>query len=154
MTPLFLVRDTLLALHVLGAVVWVGGMVFAMLVLRPSLAVLEPPQRLALHTQVFKRFFRLVSHTIPLILVTGYAMVFGLFGGFGGVNGAVHAMHGLGLLMTLLFLVIYFGPWKAMRAAMQAGDTAAAAAALARIRTMILVNLVLGLLTVAVAAFS
>ena len=36
------------AVHVLFAVLWVGGMAFAILALRPALAVLEPPQRLAL----------------------------------------------------------------------------------------------------------
>jgi len=63
----------LLALHLLGAVVWVGGMFFALLVLRPSLAVLEPPQRLALHMQVFRRFFLIVWHAMPAVIITGYA---------------------------------------------------------------------------------
>ena len=35
-------------LHVSSLIVWIGGMVFAHFFLRPSLAVLEPPQRLAL----------------------------------------------------------------------------------------------------------
>jgi len=33
-----------LAVHVLCAVLWVGGMFFAYVVLRPSLSVLEPMQ--------------------------------------------------------------------------------------------------------------
>ena len=43
-----MIADVLLALHVLGAVLWVGGMFFALMVLRPSLAALSPPQRLDL----------------------------------------------------------------------------------------------------------
>jgi uncharacterized membrane protein len=148
-----ILRNSLLAVHVLGAVAWVGGMLFAMLVLRPALAVLAPPQRLALHLQVFTRFFRLIWHVAPLMLITGYAMIFGLYGGMGGVNGAVHAMHGLGLIMTVIFLVIWFGPFRAFRAAMVAGDNAAAASSVARIRRLILINLLLGLVTVAIAAF-
>ena len=50
------------AIHLLGAAIWVGGMFFALLVLRPSLSVLEPPARLALHGAVFSRFFRIVWH--------------------------------------------------------------------------------------------
>ena len=146
--------NLLLAIHLLSAVLWVGGMAFALMVLRPSLVVLDVPQRLALHGQVFKRFFLIVWHAMPLILLTGYAMLFGYLGGFAGVAWPVHVMHLFGLIMTALFLVVFFGPWAAMRAAQQGGDQAKAAAAVARIRQLITVNLVLGLLTVVVAAFS
>lgn len=153
MTMVLLLRNALLAVHVLGAVAWVGGMLFAMLVLRPALTVLEPPQRLALHLQVFTRFFRLIWHVWPLMLLTGYGMIFGLYGGMRGVNIAVHAMHGLGLLMTVIFLVVWFGPFRRFRAFMAAGDTAAAAGCAAHIRQLILANLVLGLITVVLGAF-
>jgi uncharacterized membrane protein len=146
--------SVLLALHLLGAVLWVGGMAFALLVLRPSLAVLEPPQRLALHAQVFRRFFLIVWHAMPVLLLTGYAMLFGVLGGFALVNWAVHMMHLLGLIMAALFLVIFFGPWRAMRAALLAQDKAAAAAAVDRIRRLIQINLVLGAVTVVVAAWA
>ena len=36
------------ALHILGAVVWVGGMFAIYVCLRPALVTLEPPQRLRL----------------------------------------------------------------------------------------------------------
>ena len=65
-----------LAVHVLCAVIWVGGMFFAYVVLRPSLSVLEPIQRIALHTQVFRRFFLIVWHVMPLILISGFAVLF------------------------------------------------------------------------------
>jgi len=146
-------ESVLKALHLLGVVLWVGGMGFALMVLRPSLGVLEPPQRLALLRQVFSRFFRIVWHAMPVILLTGYAMLFGVYGGFGGVNAAVHLMHLLGLIMTAVFVYIVFVPWPAMRAALEAGDRAAAAAATDRIRKLIMLNLVLGLATVAIAPF-
>lgn len=149
-----LMLNVLLALHLLGAVLWVGGMAFAITVLRPSLAVLEPAQRLALHVQVFRRFFRTVWHVMPIVLLTGYAMVFGLLGGFRGVGVAVHVMHGLGLMMAVVFLAVYFGPWRTLRGAMVAGEIVVAAAAVNRIRWLIVANLVLGLVTVGVAAFS
>jgi len=46
------------ALHLLAAIVWVGGMFFAHLVLRPAAMELEPAQRLALWLRVFDRFFQ------------------------------------------------------------------------------------------------
>ena len=47
-----------LALHILGAVVWVGGMFVIYVCLRPALAALEsPPQRLALMRAMLQKFF-------------------------------------------------------------------------------------------------
>ena|SRR5579862_2482512 len=143
-----MIADLLLALHVLGAVLWVGGMYFALMVLRPSLAVLAPPQRLELHRQVFRRFFLLIWHVMPIMLVTGFAMIFAVYGGFSGVRWNVHLMMLLGLIMSAIFVALYFGPWAALRGG---GDPAAV---LDRIRLMIQVNLVLGLIVVVVAAWN
>ena len=146
--------SALKGLHLLAAVLWVGGMAFALLVLRPSLAVLEPPQRLALHAQVFRRFFLIVWHAMPVLLLTGWAMLFGLLGGFVAANIALHVMHLFGLVMAAIFLAVFFGPWRRMRAALASQDRAGAAAAADAIRKLIGVNLVLGVLTVLVAAWA
>ncbi len=143
----------LLAVHLLCAVIWVGGMAFAILVLRPSLGAVEQPQRLALLRQVFQRFFRIIWHVMPLLLLSGYGLLMMLFGGFAGAVWPVHVMHLFGLIMAALFAVIYFSPWPAFGAAVDTADNAAAAAAVNRIRRLITINLVLGLLTVGVAAF-
>ena len=138
-----------LAVHILCAVIWVGGMFFALLVLRPSLAALEPPQRLALHGQVFRRFFLIIWHAMPLSLITGYAMLFGVYRGFAGADWSVNLMQLLGLIMSAVFLVIFFGPWPRFR---HTEDRAAAAGAVDSIRKLITLNLALGLITVTVAA--
>jgi uncharacterized membrane protein len=146
--------SVLKGLHLLAAVLWVGGMAFAVLVLRPSLAVLDPPQRLALLAKVFRRFFLIVWHAMPVLLLTGYAMLFGLLGGFVAANWAVHVMHLFGLVMAGIFLAIFFGPWRRMRAALAAQDRGAAAAAADTIRNLIRLNLLLGVLTVLVAVWA
>jgi uncharacterized membrane protein len=148
-----MVGSLLYALHVLGAVLWVGGMVFALAVLRPALSVLEPPQRLAVHEAVLGRFFRLIWHVMPIMLLTGYVMLFGWYGGFVGAGWHIHTMHFTALLMTGVFVAIVAGPWKEFRAALGGGDRAAAATAMNRIRLLVTMNLALGLLTVAVAAW-
>jgi uncharacterized membrane protein len=137
----------LLALHLLAAAAWVGGMAFALIVLRPSLGVLDPAQRMALHLPVFRRFFVLVWHAMALLLITGFAMIFAVFGGFAGVNAFVHLMLLLGLIMSAIFLAAFFGPWRALRAA-------PTPASVERIRRLVLVNLALGVLTLIVAAFA
>jgi uncharacterized membrane protein len=139
------------ALHLLGAAIWVGGMFFALVVLRPSMAVLEPPQRLMLHRQVFRRFFLIVWHAMPIVLASGYALVFFGFGGFRGTIWTVHVMHLAGLVMAAIFIVVFFGPWRTLQAALDTGDRPAAAASMDLIRRLILANLALGLATVALA---
>jgi uncharacterized membrane protein len=139
--------DWLKALHLLCAVVWVGGMFFAYVVLRPSMMAIEAPQRMLLHTSVFKKFFLVVWHAMPVILLTGFAML-GFDGGMNTAPWQVHAMMGLGLLMSAVFLVIFFGPYRQFR---RTTDRGRMAATLNNIRRLIGVNLILGLITVVVA---
>ncbi|WP_158928454.1 CopD family protein [Acidisphaera sp. S103] len=135
------------ALHLLCAVVWVGGMFFAYVVLRPSMVAIEAPQRMLLHTRVFKKFFLVIWHAMPVILITGFAMLF-LMGGMANVPWQIHAMMGLGLLMAAVFLAIFFGPYRQFR---RTTDRNRMASTLNSIRRLIGVNLVLGLITVIVA---
>jgi uncharacterized membrane protein len=138
-----------LALYLLCAVLWVGGMFFAYVVLRPSLVAIEPPQRMLLHTQVFRRFFLVVWHAMPIAVLSGFAMIYGRYGGMAGVGWNVHAMLGLGLLMSAIFLFLVFGPYKRFR---RTTDRTRMAASMDSIRKLIGVNLVLGLVTVVIAA--
>ncbi len=140
---------TMKGLHVLAAVVWVGGMFFAYLVLRPSLGVLEPNQRMLVHTQVFRRFFRVVWHAMPLSIITGFGMVYYFLGGMQSQSPRVHMMIGLGLLMSAIFAFIYFGPYKRFQ---RTTDKAAMAASLDIVRKLIGLNLLLGLLTIVLGA--
>ena len=65
-----------LLLHVLSVVVWVGGMFFAYMALRPVAAsVLEPPQRLTLWAGVFGKFFPWVWGSVVLLLGSGLHML-------------------------------------------------------------------------------
>src|SRR5215470_63895 len=111
-----------LILHTLSAVVWVGGMFFAHQALRPAAVMLEPGPRLLLWSRVLGRFFAWVFAAIVLLLVSGYAMVFDVFGGFGGVGFYVQLMMGIGILMMLLFLHLYFAPWRRFQGAVARQD--------------------------------
>lgn len=141
-----------LILHVVSAVVWVGGMFFALIVLRPATAALDPGPRLALWLRVFERFFAWVFAAIVLLLASGYAMIFGVYAGFRGVGLHVHIMQAIGIVMMLLFFHLYFAPWRRFRAALARQDQAAAAVQLGQIRTIVTINLLLGLITVAVGS--
>ncbi|MBR0657362.1 CopD family protein [Plastoroseomonas arctica] len=144
----------LYALHLLGAVIWVGGMAFALFALRPAAhATLEGAQRLALMQLVYRRFFLIVWHAMPIVIATGYAILFLRYGGFAGVGWHVHVMNLTGLIMAGIFVAIALGPLKRMKAARAGGDNAAAAGALDQVRKLVTLNLALGLLTIAVAGW-
>jgi uncharacterized membrane protein len=144
--------SVLLMLHALSAVVWVGGMFFAHQVLRPAAASLEPGPRLTLWSQVLGRFFAWVFAAIALLLLTGYSLVFGVYGGFGGVGLHVHLMQGIGILMMLLFFHLYFAPWRRFRTAVARQDWAEGGRQLGQIRTIVTINLVLGVIVVAIGS--
>jgi uncharacterized membrane protein len=134
-------------LHLLFAVLWVGGLFFAFVVLRPSLTAIDPPQRMLLQTRVHKRFFLLVWHAMPLVLISGLVMLY-LLGGMAHVPWPIHAMLGLGLLMAAVFLAIVFGPYRKFR---RTTDRTRMAASMTTMRNLIGVNLALGLITVIIA---
>ena len=136
-------------LHVLGIVVWVGGMFFAYMALRPVAAsVLEPPQRLTLWAGVFDKFFPWVWASVVLILLTGLHMLMA-FGGMAAPHYAM-TMLVLGVVMMLIFAHVYFAPTKKLKRAVAAQDWKAGGAALGQIRKLIGINLILGLVTIAV----
>lgn len=140
------------ALHALAATVWVGGMFFAYMALRPAVGPLPPPERLALWGRAFGRFFPWVWVAILVLLATGYGIVFGGMGGFAGAPLHVHVMQGLGILMILIYLHLWFAPYTRLRRALAEGHIPMAAAQLAQIRVLVATNLGLGLLTVLVGA--
>ena len=141
-----------LILHSLSAVIWVGGMFFALLALRPASALLQPASRLELWSGVLGRFFAWVIAAIVLLLLTGYGMVFGVFAGFRGIGLHVHIMQGIGIVMILAFFHLYFAPWRRFKAALVRQDLAEAARQLNQIRWIVTLNLVLGLITVGVGS--
>jgi uncharacterized membrane protein len=136
-------------LHVLSVVIWVGGMFFAYMALRPVAAErLEPPQRLSLWEGVFGRFFPWVWGSVAVILGSGLHMMFSM-----SMPPAhyISLMMVLGLAMMLLFAHVFFAPYKRLKRAVAAKDWPAGGAALGQIRKLIAINLTLGLITVTVA---
>ena len=142
-----------IALHALSAVIWVGGMFFAYMALRPAAAaVLEPPLRLSLWAQTFKRFFPWVWAAVIVLLATGYWMIFTFFGGMKGAPIYVHAMQGLGIVMMLIYFHVFFAPYRRLKAAVEAQDWPAGGKALAQIRVLVGINTILGLTVVVIGA--
>ncbi len=142
----------LISLHLVTAIIWVGGMFFAHMILRPAaIEVLEPPQRLALWRGVFKRFFVWVWISIATLLVTGTWIIFEYYGGYSSLPIYLHLMNVIGLVMMLLFAFLFFGPYSRLRQAVETANWPQAAQYLNNIRLIVTINLVLGLLTSLIA---
>jgi uncharacterized membrane protein len=143
-------ESTLKFVHLVALAVWIGGMFFAHFCLRPAaFELLEPPQRLPMMVGALSRFFRWVALAIVLLWVTGlwrFAQV-----GLPNAPPSWHAMASVAAVMTVIFGVIAHGVFPRVRKALAAGRPADAAAGLARIRTLVAVNLGLGVATIAIA---
>ncbi|CAM3321914.1 hypothetical protein BZK31_18225 [Pseudomonas floridensis] len=140
-------------LHLLAALIWVGGMFFAWMVLRPAvIAALEGPSRLKVWVQVFPRFFIWVWAAVIALPVTGIGMIQLNFTSFETAPRYVQIMMGLYVVMVALFLRIQSLQLPELRRAVETEQWAEGAAALGRIRRLVGINLIIGLAVVVIAA--
>ncbi len=141
-----------ITLHVLSAALWVGGMFFAHQILRPVVVTqLEPTARLKQWVGVFNRFFPWVWLFVLLLPATGYWLIFQLYGGMGSVGWHIHIMQGLGWVMILIYMHLFFAPFKRLKEAVIIEQWPEAGKQLNQIRRMVGLNLILGLAIIAVA---
>ena len=85
-------------LHVMGVVVWVGGMFFAHMALRPSVQSLAPPERLSLLAATLSRFMAWVAVAVVANHASGVAMMALM----GPVGLHVHAITAVGIAMMAI----------------------------------------------------
>jgi uncharacterized membrane protein len=133
--------------HLISDVIWIGGMFLAYVAVRPAaLEVLEPPQRLRLWTGIFQRFFPWVWAAVVLILGSGFVML----GQMAAVPAYVIVMTVIGIVMSMIFVHIFFAPFGRLKRAVAAEDWKTGAGALNQIRLLVGTNLALGLFNIAV----
>jgi len=138
-------------IHLLAALIWVGGMFFAYVVLRPAaVEVLEPPQRLRLWDAVFRRFFIWVWGAVATLMVSGLYLVY-LYGGIAHAARYIHIMLVVGLAMMVIYGYVFFACYVPFNLHVAKQRWKEAGQMLVKIRKLIAVNLALGLLTVCVA---
>lgn len=138
-------RNVVLLLHLAAAILWMGGMAFLLMALRPAAhRQLQPPVRLPLMTEVLGRFFVIVGISIAVLLGTG---------GWLYVQLPVRppgwqAMAVLGVAMMLVFGHLLAVPWRRLRAAVARGDWPEGGRQIGRIATLAQVNFALGWLAI------
>ena len=143
--------------HLLAVVLWVGGMLFVQIALRPALASIEPPQRLQLMNAVLGRFFAAVGLAVVAALASGAWMWADVRQQVAATGGHLNAplgwtlMAALGLAMAAVFVFIRWRVYPRLQRQVALQAWPAAGEALAQIRRWVTVNLVLGLLVIAAA---
>jgi uncharacterized membrane protein len=137
--------------HLLAVVVWVGGMAFVQLALRPALSTLPPPQRLVLMNAVLGRFFGAVTVAVVAALASGAWMWADVHQRVADTGGQLRLppgwalMAALGVLMAGVFVLIRWRLYPRLQLAVAREEWPVAGQALARIRLWVTVNLVIGL---------
>lgn len=143
-------------IHLLSIIVWIGGMAFTLLFLRPALTGLEAPERVRLMHAVLGRFFNAVLLAAGLVLGSGIWMI-GRVAKQTAQSGIKFTlpiewlvMALLGLVMMAIFGHLRFVLYPRLSRAVTAAAWPAGGAVLASIRNWVVVNLVLGVLIVLV----
>lgn len=139
-----------LTLHLLAAVIWVGGMFFAYMLLRPVLDGVQAEQRLTLWAATLKKFFPWVWLCIVVLLGTGFWMI-AILGGFSAAGGHIYAMMVIGIIMVVIFKFVYAAPFRHLLRGVEEQKWQVAAFALGTIRKLVAANLALGMLVVGIA---
>lgn len=138
-------------LHLIAAVVWLGGMTFMLLALRPAvLATMEPQPRARLMADVWGRFFPVVLGAVVVLFATGSNLYTSAFRAMKAATGSGSVPLGWnlmlvgGLVMMLIFGHIFFAGFRKFKRSVAQEDWGVAAAAAAQIHRLMVVNFVLG----------
>jgi uncharacterized membrane protein len=148
---------SLKAIHLLGVIVWVGGMFFMLACLRPAAAeVLEPPARVRLMHAAMRRFFDAATIAALFVLLSG-ATLLALAQREAGRTGLAfnmpldwYTMIVLFFVMLTVFAHVRLVLFRRLGSAVAAQSWPVAAAAIAAIRWEVLLNLVIGVFIVVI----
>jgi len=132
-------------LHVLSAVIWVGGMIAIKFTVHPSLQSIDDTKiRLGKTLQIVGRLFNLVIPFILVSLITALIMIIGA-----GFSGAlIHVKETIWTVMTLNFIYMYIKRFKAQKH-FDNDNFAEAKASVALIPNILLpINIALGIIAI------
>lgn len=104
-------------LHIISAIIWVGGMIVIRFAVHYSMQEIEEPKiKLGRTLENLRRFFNMVIPSIALLLITAIIMILAL--GFKGtpLYNYVILKEIIWTVMTIIFVVIYIKRNKAQKA--------------------------------------
>ncbi len=150
MESLFFEYKTLIVfLHVISAVVWVGGMVAMRFAAHQSFLEIQDPQlRLRRIAQALKRLFTIVFPFVIILILTAIVMIKGYSLSQSELSSLTHIKEGIWTVM-FINLVVMIKRRNRAEAFLDAGDIAAAKFSLGMIgKYMVPLNIVLGVVAI------
>ncbi len=136
-------------LHVLSAIIWVGGMIAIRFAVHYSMQEIEEPKiKLGRTLESLRRFFNMVIPSIILLLLTAIIMIIAL--GFKGtpLYSFVIAKEIVWTIMTIIFVIIFIKRKQAQKA-FDEGNLAIAKEKLQPIANFLIpTNIILGLIAI------
>jgi len=136
-------------IHVLGAIIWIGGMIAVRVAVHPVMQGIEDPRiKLGKTLQITGRLFNLVMPFIVLIVVTGLIMAIALHGHQGPDKAIFIFKEIIWTVMALNYTYMYIKRIRAQRR-FNAGDLPGAKALVTNIPNLLLpINIALGMVAV------
>jgi uncharacterized membrane protein len=132
-------------LHLVAINIWVGGMFFIIVVLGKVVSTFDIPNQHAFWQHLLKRFFFWVWLAVFGLLGSGIGMIVYRFGDLISSPLYVLLMATCGILMVLVFFIIYFVNYRRFLLELHAGNIEGSRHQLRIIRRLGIVNMVLGL---------
>ncbi len=132
-------------LHVISAIIWVGGMIAIRLSVHPNLQLIEDSRvRLGKTLDIMGRFFNIVIPFIIIIIITATIMSMGL--DFREHKFIIHIKETIWLIMTINFVYIYIKRRRGKKL-FDLGDLEGAKENIALIPNLLLpINILLGVI--------
>ena len=148
--------DLVKLIHLIASILWMGGMAFMLMALRPAaLAIMDPQPRARLMVEVWQRFFLIVIVAIVALFTTGTNLYTTAFRAAKAANGSGSLPLGwslmlvIGIAMMLIFGHIYFAGFRKFKRAVAAAEFPVAAEAAAQVQMLVVTNFVLGWVAIA-----
>lgn len=143
------ILNIIVFLHVISAIIWVGGMIAIRFAVHYSMAKVEDPKiKLGRTLETLQRFFMMLIPSILVLLITAIIMILAF--GFKGTSlyPIVIAKEAIWVVMSIVFTIIYIKRNKAQKF-FDSGDLPSAKAQLAPLAGwMIPLNTILGIVAV------
>ena len=136
-------------LHVISAVIWVGGMIAIRFAVHYSMQNIEEPKiKLSRTLENLKRFFYMVIPSILLLLITAVIMIINFKLKETPLYNIATTKELIWIVMTIIFIIIYIKREKAQKA-FDNNDMISAKNNLFPIATYLIpINIVLGIIAI------
>ncbi|QKF68274.1 putative membrane protein [Arcobacter venerupis] len=136
-------------LHIISAIIWVGGMIVIRFAVHYSMQNIEDPKiKLGRTLENLKRFFSMVIPSIILLVTTAIIMILALEFKGGELYKFVILKEIIWSIMTIIFIVIYIKRNKAQKAFDNADFASAKNQLTPLAKYLIPINIVLGLFAI------